>query len=42
MVKGQFSTLDLAAAIGELQVLQGMRVANIYDVDSKTYLLKVC
>eukprot|EP01135_Chromosphaera_perkinsii_P006471 Nk52_evm1s514 gene=Nk52_evmTU1s514 len=40
-MKNRFSTLDLKASAVELQArLDGLRVANVYDVDNKTYLFK--
>ncbi|XP_019850525.1 PREDICTED: nuclear export mediator factor Nemf-like [Amphimedon queenslandica] len=41
-MKERFTTVDLLASIEYLnRRLTGMRVANIYDVDHKTYLLKL-
>uniref|UniRef100_A0A914WEK2 Nuclear export mediator factor NEMF n=1 Tax=Plectus sambesii TaxID=2011161 RepID=A0A914WEK2_9BILA len=40
-MKTRFSTLDLFAVIHDLQPMLGMRVANVYDIDSKTYLIKL-
>eukprot|EP01137_Pigoraptor_chileana_P019675 Opistho-2@81013 len=41
MVKARFTTLDLRAVVTEIRSrVTGMRVANIYDLDSKTYLFK--
>lgn len=40
-MKGKFSTLDLVAMVAQLQKLfVGGRVNNIYDLNSRTYLLK--
>ncbi len=40
-MKQRFSTLDVAAAVSELQgPLVGLRLQNVYDLNSKTYLLK--
>lgn len=40
-MKNRFSTLDLIAIITELsQKLVGMRVNQVYDVDSKTFLIR--
>eukprot|EP00049_Salpingoeca_infusionum_P001269 m.46847 g.46847 ORF g.46847 m.46847 type:complete len:1126 (-) comp10946_c0_seq4:1621-4998(-) len=40
-MKNRFSTLDLQAVLAELRPrLLGMRLANFYDINSKTYLLK--
>ena len=40
-MKTRFSTLDIGFELSELQNLIGMRVNRIYDVDHKTYLLKL-
>uniref|UniRef100_A0A914EJD4 Nuclear export mediator factor NEMF n=1 Tax=Acrobeloides nanus TaxID=290746 RepID=A0A914EJD4_9BILA len=40
-MKSKFSTIDLFAIVHELKSLIGMRVANVYDIDSKTYLIKL-
>ncbi|XP_066486559.1 ribosome quality control complex subunit NEMF [Tiliqua scincoides] len=41
-MKSRFSTVDIRAAIAELRgSLLGMRVYNVYDVDSKTYLIRL-
>eukprot|EP00730_Choanoeca_flexa_P018641 TRINITY_DN9075_c0_g1_i2.p1 TRINITY_DN9075_c0_g1~~TRINITY_DN9075_c0_g1_i2.p1 ORF type:complete len:106 (+),score=9.03 TRINITY_DN9075_c0_g1_i2:76-393(+) len=41
-MKSRFSTLDLQVELAELRAkLLGMRVANIYDIDNKTYLFKL-
>eukprot|EP00038_Savillea_parva_P030846 m.80823 g.80823 ORF g.80823 m.80823 type:complete len:1353 (+) comp9372_c0_seq3:96-4154(+) len=41
-MKNRFTTTDLQAIIGELRPrLVGMRAANIYDIDKKTYLIKL-
>ncbi|KAJ9582431.1 hypothetical protein L9F63_003229 [Diploptera punctata] len=40
-MKTRFSTLDLVCSITELQKLIGMRVAQVYDADHKTYLIKL-
>ncbi len=40
-MKNRFSTLDLQCQVSELQRLVGMRVNKVYDVDHKTYLLKL-
>ena len=40
-MKGRFSTLDIVAIIPELRKqLIGLRVQQIYDINSKTYLIK--
>lgn len=40
-MKSRFSTVDIAVVIKELKRFYGMRVVNVYDVDSKTYLIKL-
>ena len=41
-MKTRFSTLDIVAVIPEIQErLLGMRVVNVYDIDNKTYLIKL-
>ncbi|XP_032232497.2 ribosome quality control complex subunit NEMF [Nematostella vectensis] len=41
-MKGRFTTIDLCASITELKErLLGMRVVNVYDIDNKTYLIKL-
>lgn len=41
-MKTTFTTVDLLAVVAELkQRVVGLRVAQIYDVDSKTYLIKL-
>ncbi|KAG1651557.1 Nuclear export mediator factor NEMF [Nymphon striatum] len=41
-MKSRFNTIDILASISELQKrLQGMRVQQVYDVDNKTYLIKL-
>jgi predicted ribosome quality control (RQC) complex YloA/Tae2 family protein len=40
-MKTRFSTYDLLCIVTELQKLVGMRVAQVYDIDHKTYLLKL-
>ena len=40
-MKTRFSTLDLVCSVTELQKLIGMRVAQVYDTDHKTYLIKL-
>ncbi|OXB64055.1 hypothetical protein ASZ78_001675 [Callipepla squamata] len=40
-MKSRFSTVDIRAVVAELRLsLLGMRVNNVYDVDSKTYLIR--
>ncbi|CAJ0935786.1 unnamed protein product, partial [Ranitomeya imitator] len=41
-MKSRFSTIDIRAVISELSdSLLGMRVYNVYDVDTKTYLIRL-
>ncbi|XP_069712886.1 ribosome quality control complex subunit NEMF [Phaenicophaeus curvirostris] len=41
-MKSRFSTIDVRAALAELRhSLLGMRVNNVYDVDNKTYLIRL-
>ncbi|XP_067895012.1 ribosome quality control complex subunit NEMF-like isoform X2 [Heterodontus francisci] len=40
-MKSRFSTIDIQAIVSELQSLLGMRVNNVYDVDNKTYLIRL-
>ena len=40
-MKTRFTTLDIAFELQELQQFIGMRVNRVYDVDHKTYLLKL-
>nr|CAG32704.1 hypothetical protein RCJMB04_33f3 [Gallus gallus] len=41
-MKSRFSTVDIRALVAELRLsLLGMRVNNVYDVDSKTYLIRL-
>ncbi|XP_060117382.1 ribosome quality control complex subunit NEMF [Heteronotia binoei] len=41
-MKSRFSTVDIRAVIAELRhSLLGMRVNNVYDVDNKTYLIRL-
>ncbi|XP_069806622.1 ribosome quality control complex subunit NEMF [Dendropsophus ebraccatus] len=41
-MKSRFNTIDIRAVISELSdSLLGMRVSNVYDVDTKTYLIRL-
>ncbi|XP_073683210.1 ribosome quality control complex subunit NEMF [Garra rufa] len=41
-MKSRFSTVDIRAVIAEINAnCVGMRVNNIYDIDTKTYLIKL-
>ncbi|KAI1691329.1 nuclear export mediator factor Nemf [Ditylenchus destructor] len=39
-MKSKFATIDLCAVIHDLRELISMRVVNVYDVNSKTYIIK--
>ncbi|XP_066262814.1 ribosome quality control complex subunit NEMF homolog [Euwallacea similis] len=40
-MKTRFNTLDIVCVVKELQKFIGLRVNNIYDIDSKTYLIRL-
>ncbi|GJQ79158.1 hypothetical protein Trydic_g5409 [Trypoxylus dichotomus] len=40
-MKTRFNSYDIVCCVTELQKLVGMRVNNIYDVDNKTYLIRL-
>ncbi|KAK3700284.1 hypothetical protein RRG08_033561 [Elysia crispata] len=40
-MKSRFSTVDIAVIVQELKRFLGMRVVNVYDVDNKTYLIRI-
>lgn len=40
-MKSRYSTIDIIAIVNELQKYIGMRVNQIYDVDNKTYLIRL-
>jgi len=40
-MKSRFSTIDIAVIVEELKRYVGMRVVNVYDIDNKTYLIRV-
>ncbi|ESO87754.1 hypothetical protein LOTGIDRAFT_127397 [Lottia gigantea] len=40
-MKSRFSTVDIAAIVKEWKRFIGMRVVNVYDVDNKTYLIRL-
>ncbi|CAI9730241.1 Hypothetical predicted protein [Octopus vulgaris] len=40
-MKGRFSTIDVNVVVKDLQKLLSLRVINVYDVDHKTYLIKL-
>ncbi|XP_058812373.1 ribosome quality control complex subunit NEMF homolog [Topomyia yanbarensis] len=41
MTKTRFNTYDVVCSVTELQKLIGMRVYQIYDIDNKTYLIRL-
>uniref|UniRef100_A0A182M4G4 NFACT RNA-binding domain-containing protein n=1 Tax=Anopheles culicifacies TaxID=139723 RepID=A0A182M4G4_9DIPT len=41
MTKTRFNTYDVVCSVTELQKLIGMRVNQIYDIDNKTYLIRL-
>ncbi|KAF2894967.1 hypothetical protein ILUMI_11200 [Ignelater luminosus] len=40
-MKNRFSSYDIVCSTTELQKLIGMRVNNVYDIDNKTYLIRL-
>ncbi|MFH4974566.1 hypothetical protein AB6A40_001275 [Gnathostoma spinigerum] len=40
-MKNRFSTIDVFAALHDLKELCGLRVVNVYDIDSRTYLIRM-
>ncbi|KAH3859417.1 ribosome quality control complex subunit NEMF-like [Dreissena polymorpha] len=40
-MKSRFSTIDITAVVRELLRFVSMRVMNVYDVDNKTYLIRL-
>ncbi|KAL0269425.1 UNVERIFIED_CONTAM: hypothetical protein PYX00_007165 [Menopon gallinae] len=40
-MKTRFSTLDLVCSLADLQKYVGLRVQQVYDIDQKTYLIKL-
>ncbi|GFN73720.1 nuclear export mediator factor nemf-like, partial [Plakobranchus ocellatus] len=40
-MKSRFSTTDIAVIVQELKRFLGMRVVNVYDIDNKTYLIRI-
>ncbi|XP_018579710.1 nuclear export mediator factor NEMF homolog [Anoplophora glabripennis] len=40
-MKTRFNTYDIVCVVTELQKLIGLRVNNIYDIDNKTYLIRL-
>ncbi|KAF4516743.1 hypothetical protein B566_EDAN008433 [Ephemera danica] len=40
-MKTRFNTLDIVCMVTELQRLVGLRVQQVYDIDHRTYLLKL-
>ncbi|KAK6051558.1 hypothetical protein COOONC_10938 [Cooperia oncophora] len=40
-MKSRFTTLDVSAAVNDLKILEGMRIVNVYDINHKTYIMKL-
>ncbi|XP_060516930.1 ribosome quality control complex subunit NEMF homolog [Cylas formicarius] len=40
-MKIRYNTFDIVCVVTELQKLVGMRVNNVYDIDNKTYLIRL-
>ncbi|KAK6759290.1 hypothetical protein RB195_021096 [Necator americanus] len=40
-MKTRFSTIDVTAAVNDLKFMEGFRIVNVYDVDHKTYIIKM-
>ncbi|CAL4114173.1 unnamed protein product [Meganyctiphanes norvegica] len=40
-MKNTYTTVDIMAIVSELKKIQGMRVVQVYDIDHKTYLIKL-
>ncbi|XP_001813943.2 ribosome quality control complex subunit NEMF homolog [Tribolium castaneum] len=40
-MKTRFNTFDIICTVTELQKCVGMRVNNVYDIDNKTYLIRL-
>lgn len=40
-MKTRFHTLDIRALVKNLQGIIGLRVANVYDINHRTYLIKL-
>ncbi|XP_028398631.1 nuclear export mediator factor Nemf-like [Dendronephthya gigantea] len=40
-MKSRFTTIDICAVISDVKSFLGMRVNNIYDIDNKTYLIRL-
>lgn len=40
-MKNRMSSMDVRAQVGCLQPLLGLRLANIYDLNSKTFIFKL-
>ncbi|KAJ3648826.1 hypothetical protein Zmor_020598 [Zophobas morio] len=40
-MKTRFNTFDIVCTVTELQKCVGMRVNNVYDIDNKTYLIRL-
>ncbi|KAK5972460.1 Nuclear export mediator factor NEMF [Trichostrongylus colubriformis] len=40
-MKSRFTALDVSAAVRDLKSLEGMRIQNVYDINHKTYIMKL-
>lgn len=40
-MKNTYTTVDIMSIVSELKHIQGMRVVQVYDIDHKTYLIKL-
>ncbi|EYC23717.1 hypothetical protein Y032_0015g2800 [Ancylostoma ceylanicum] len=40
-MKTRFSTIDVTAAVHDLRSMQGFRIMNVYDINHKTYIMKL-
>nr|CDJ96164.1 Fibronectin-binding A and Protein of unknown function DUF814 domain containing protein [Haemonchus contortus] len=40
-MKSRFTLLDVGAAVNDLKALEGMRIVNVYDMNHKTYIMKL-
>ncbi|KJH41347.1 hypothetical protein DICVIV_12677 [Dictyocaulus viviparus] len=40
-MKYRFTALDVSAAVNDLKILEGARIINVYDINHKTYIMKL-
>uniref|UniRef100_A0A0K0DK33 NFACT-R_1 domain-containing protein n=1 Tax=Angiostrongylus cantonensis TaxID=6313 RepID=A0A0K0DK33_ANGCA len=40
-MKSRFTTIDVSAAVNDLKILEGARIINVYDINHKTYIMKL-